>query len=133
MPTYTGKDAVVTIDGTVVGKMKQIQWNGSKEFSSDRYMGEAGEDHSISSIAYEGSLTYHHDDTDSGQAAIKTSFNNDTLVEFKIFPKGNSSGNREITFSAYVADDPNTLEVENKVEKTSTLKIMGVPTESTVA
>lgn len=137
MPTYTGKNATVTasIDGgaaTVVGKMKQIQWTGSKEFVEDRYMGEPGVDSAPGSIGYEGSLTYHHDPDDDGQAILHESFLEDKTVELIIYPTGNATGQRKITMTAWVVDDPNNLELESKVEKASTLKIQGVPLEEAV-
>lgn len=132
MPTYTGKDCVVTVGGTVVGKMKQVSWNGTREFQSDRYMGEEGEDHSVGSTGYEGSLTYHHDPGDAGQTAIDTAWTNETILAVVVHPIGDSSGDPTVSFSAWVADDPNNLEIENKAEKTRGLRIQGIPTKGTV-
>ena len=130
MPTYTGKNAVVTvsIDGgtaTRVMKLTKIEYNGTKEFTSDSYMGEEGSESAPNSTSFEGSITYHHDTTDAGQAILQQSFDEDKTVDVVIHPKGSNSGEPSVSFTAYVENDNNNIELENKVEKSSGLKING--------
>jgi len=144
MGVYNGVEAVVTAqkydtDGTtllaapqIIGKRKKIEWNGSKDFTSESYQGEPGTANTPGSTAYEGSVTYHHDTADAGQALLGDSFKTHAKLQIVIMPVGSAAGKRTVTFDAYVTDDPNNLELDANVEKTTGLKIDGIPAEGTV-
>lgn len=140
MAVYTGVNAVVTVrvaantsdTPEIIGKRKKIEWNGSKEFTTESYQGEAGASNAAGAKTYEGSITYHHDPDDAGQAILQESFLNDTLLTFNVMPVGSASGKRAVSFDAFVTDDPNNVEMESNVEQTRGLKINGLPAEGTV-
>jgi len=136
MSVYTGVEAVVTAvkkgssdTPVLILKRKKIEWNGSKEFTTENYQGEPGAQNAAGAITYEGSITVHHDPDDLGQQLLKESFDDNEELTIVVMPVGAATGKRSVTFDAFVTDDPNNLELEANVEKTMGLKINGIPAE----
>jgi len=129
MSTYTGKDAIVEAGSTptTVGKVKSLSYNGSVEVLTDKYLGEAGEDNAVGSQSWEGSITYHHDPDDNGQAELVLG----ALVDVTVYPQGMGTGNEQVDFTCIITQDPTTLEPSTKVEKQVSFRINGVPVKTT--
>lgn len=129
MGTYTGKNAVVEAGATpvTVGKVKSISYNGSVETQEDEYLGEAGVDVTVGNERWEGSITYHHDASDTGQQELTLG----ATVAIIVYPEGKGSSKPQVDFNAIITEDPNSLEPNAKVEKTVAFKIQGIPVKST--
>lgn len=80
-------------------------------------------------------LTVERDSADTnGQAALDTAFGDGTTVTLNLYPEGKTSGNIEITGTAYVTDRGNLTGQKNNVKETTyVLEYASAPTEGTVA
>lgn len=130
MATYTGKNARAGIgpDPTIIGKVKEVQLNGTVETQEDEYIGEPGKDVSAGNEAWTSSITFHEDPDDAGQQLLILG----ATVDMTVYPRGNTVGLPRRTYQAIVTADPMTLNPSSKVEKTVPLAVIGVPVDDVV-
>lgn len=131
MSTYNGKNAIVQAGdpALTVGKVRSISINASVEVQEDQYLGEAGFDVTVGNATYEGSITYHHDPEDTGQAKLVLG----ETVKLTIYPQGNVVGKQKKEVTVIITEDPFTLEPATKVEKQVAFRVQGAPVDSVVS
>lgn len=97
MAIYTADSAVITIGGNQINQITNIQYSDAADQESIRFIGDATDTNFNTSRSVTGTLEAAYDPDDaSGQDLLVPNFSGELII----YPNGNTTGERSITFTA---------------------------------
>lgn len=125
MTTHLGNDGVVNIGASVFGETRDWSIEETAGTVEDSQMGDAAETHKSLKTRWTGSANAWWDEADAGQSALAVGGE----VTLTVFPRGDTSGFRQMTGTAIVTGITESGEKDGLVEAAFTFQGSGALTK----
>ena len=130
MATTHGKDGAVFIGSDQVAEVSAFTLNQSADVAEATAMGDSAASFKVGITRGDGSVTCHWDASDTtGQEALTVG----SQVSLKLYPEGNTTGNVEYSFSAWITSASISAAMGDIVSREFAFSVEGVVTEGTAA
>ena len=128
MACYIGKDGIIKVGVAAVGEVTNFSVEVTADTVECTAMGDTYRGYLTSFKNWTASVDVHWDPDDAGQTAFVVG----TEITLVIYPEGNTSGDVELTGSAFVTSVSKSAAFDGLVEASITLQGNGALTETAV-
>lgn len=129
MATYTGKDGVMEVGGTVVGEMRSFSIDAQADTLDDTVMGDDWKTHKAMHKSWSGEAMVLHDPADAGQVACAIG----DSIAGEWFPSGEDAGATALSGTATITGRRVNTSYDGLEELNITFEGNGALTETTVS